>query len=134
MLESKDFLLRLIKRMVQTFARMVGLIDQKKYAEALDEVDASIVELTELPDGILQQADASMLSYLLQLQDHPEKLVILARLYLIKARALRELGDPVSALRFVDLSARLIGNLNEAVLDKECGEILATVKDELTEL
>ncbi|MFW7379904.1 MAG: hypothetical protein ACOH5I_13915 [Oligoflexus sp.] len=132
MKEPKDYIIRLMKRMAVVFARMIGLIDDKRYTEAREQINHELEDLTGLPTELLDQADAPFISHMLTLNEQPEKILVVAELYFLKGRVSDELGDPVEGRRFYFICQECLALIDSDNLDTELQKRVNRLHDDVS--
>jgi hypothetical protein len=94
----EDYIIRLIKQLVEFIARAAGLNRSGKHDEALAATDEAWDQLLDAPRGMVASVDTPTLAMLLR---EPAKIRVAAQLCYEEARALAGKGDPVhAALRY----------------------------------
>lgn len=122
-MEAKDYVIRLIRRIIILSARMLRLIDDKKYQQAGELINQELEDLTGLPLHLLEKADAPFLTHMLSLNAYPEQVLLVARLYTFKARITEELGDPIEARRFYIIAHDCLSLVDKAFTDDKMQEL-----------
>lgn len=132
-MEPKDYVIRVIKRMIQFLAKIYGLLDEKKYALAEESVSEKIIEISGLPKELVETADSSVLEYTIELTpdiDH-EKIFWLAKLYYMKAYAREQGGDPITAHRYYQCAGQFFEKVDIGKLDQKLSTIALELKSQL---
>jgi hypothetical protein len=127
MYEPKDYVMRLIRRLAVFLARMTGLIGDKKFRQAQQEIQQELLDLTGLPAKLIEQVDGPMLAHFVSLHDSPEKTVAIAQLFLQKGIVTAHLGDPVEARRLVMVADHCLQLVNGPLVDDEWNQLYRQV-------
>jgi hypothetical protein len=90
----EDYILRLIKQLVDFLARIAGYNRKGEYQRALDEVGRAWIELFGVPRELVDVMDTPALAELLR---DPEKMRAASQLLIEEARSLTGKGDPLHA-------------------------------------
>lgn len=89
-----DYLLRIIKQLVDAIARIAGYTNRGEYQQAIDEAGRAWTDVLGVPRELVEVMDSFELAKLL---GDPEKIRTAARLLHEEARALAGKGDPLNA-------------------------------------
>lgn len=119
MKEPKDYVIRLIRRIILILSRIAGLISDKRYTEARRLINLELEELTGLPVELLDRADGPFLSHMLSLNEHPERILAVASLYFWKGRLADELGDPIEGRRIYFIAQECLMLIQQPLADRD---------------
>ena len=132
-MEPKDYVIRVIKRMIQFLAKIYGLLDEKKYAIAEESVSEKLIELSGLPKELVESADSAVLEYTIAITpdiDH-EKVFWIAKLYYLKGYAREQSGDPITAYRYYQCSNQFFSRVDISKLDKKLSSLALELQNQL---
>jgi hypothetical protein len=132
-MEPKDYVIRVIKRMIQFLAKIYGLLDEKKYALAEESVSEKLIELSGLPKELIESADSVVLDYTLGITpdiDH-EKIFWMAKLYFLKGYAREQGGDPITAYRYYQCSNQFFSRVDVSKLDEKLSSTALELQTQL---
>lgn len=91
---QNDYVMRLIKQVVEAIAKMLKLSDDGEYDKALSQAD-SAWDLLGVPQELVTVVDSATLADLLR---HPDKIRAAAQISYEQGRALKAKKDPVTAV------------------------------------
>lgn len=119
-MEPRDYVIRLIRRMVQFLARIYRMLDEKQFELAERTVTEKLIAWTGLPDDLVDLGDAALVGHMIQIKAlEGEQLVIVARLFYLKGIARRDGGDPITAQRYFQCAHVLMMQVSADELEKD---------------
>lgn len=131
-MEPKDYVLRLIKKMIQFLARIHRLLDEKQFKKVEQATTEQIIELTGLPEELIELGDPAVLEHMTTCRVHDDEYLLLtARLFYLKGLARSDNGDPITAYRYFQCAQSFCGKVSSDSLGEDMTEMLEQLRSDL---
>jgi hypothetical protein len=126
----EDYIERMIEKLVAALAAILNAGQEKKWDEALDQLQQTSLSLFGLEYRMLVTIDAASVADLL---GHPEKIKALAKLVGMEADLLEQRGDSVGAAHRLGHALALVreGLRRRSTPDEDAEALLRSLSDRL---